>query len=47
MKDEKERIKLFIEDMVRLKCKTQKKTPLEVIREMQYELDQMKQKDKK
>ncbi|MDX9947130.1 MAG: hypothetical protein RBS38_07165 [Bacteroidales bacterium] len=42
-----QRTKRFIKELVRLKCKTQNKMPVELIREMQYELDQWKQKDKK
>lgn len=44
---ERQQIKQALKDLIRLKCKTQNKMPLEVIREMQYELDLMKEEKEK
>jgi len=40
---EKQRIDKALEEVIRLRCKAQKKTPIEVIREMQFMLDQEKE----
>ncbi|MBP7037496.1 MAG: hypothetical protein KBB30_01200 [Bacteroidales bacterium] len=44
---ERQQIKQTVKDIIRLRCKVQKKTPMEVIREMQYELDEMKERHHK
>lgn len=42
---EKERIKQTLKLIIQYRCRIQEKTPLEVIREMRYELNQLKHRN--